>query len=112
MQPEFLHRFGHAYRRQLGPERTAKLKRFRSVRDAGIRLSFGSDRPIVPGDPRLAIRTAVSRPEGFDPGENVTMREAIFAHTTAACAVTGESDLGHLSPGFRAAWSDVSDLVG
>ncbi|MDX2065030.1 MAG: amidohydrolase [Fimbriimonadaceae bacterium] len=112
MQPEFLHRFGHAYRRQLGDARTSRLKRFRSVLDAGIPLSFGSDRPIVPGDPRLAIRTAASRPDRFDPAENVSIREAIFAHTTAACAVTGERELGRLAPGFRAAWSDVSDLMG
>ncbi|MEQ1822137.1 MAG: amidohydrolase [Fimbriimonadaceae bacterium] len=81
MQPEFLHRFGHAYQRQLGSERAAKLKRFRSVLDAGIELSFNSDSPIVLGDPIIGIETACNRPTGFDPGENTTREEATRAYT-------------------------------
>jgi len=79
-QPEFLIRFGHSYRRQLGPERMARLKRARSLLDAGIPLSFSSDRPIVPGDPKDGIRAAVHRPEGFDPAENITLPEAFRAY--------------------------------
>ncbi|RYG34627.1 amidohydrolase [bacterium] len=70
-QPEFLLRFGHAYRRQLGPERTWRLKPARSLLEAGVKLSFASDRPIVPGNPLDGIATAVDRPEGFDPAENI-----------------------------------------
>lgn len=81
MQPEFLHRFGHAYKRQLGPERASRLKRFRSVLDAGIPLSFNSDFPIVPGIPWVGIETASDRPDGFDPTENCTREEAIRAYT-------------------------------
>lgn len=103
MQPEFLARFGHAYRRQLGPERAAKLKRFRSVIDAGISLSFSSDRPIVPGDPRDGIGAATSRLEGFDPGENCTLEEAYRAYTVeAAKSNFEESDLGRLGVGYLA----------
>ncbi|RYE81136.1 MAG: amidohydrolase, partial [Myxococcales bacterium] len=61
MQPEFLIKLGHVYRRQLGDERTYRLKRARSLLDAGIPLSFSSDRPIVAGDPRDGIRAAVNR---------------------------------------------------
>jgi predicted amidohydrolase YtcJ len=89
-QPEFLMRFGHSYRRQLGPERTAKLKRTRSVLDAGIKLSMSSDRPIVPGDPRDGIRTASNRPEGFDPSENCTLEEAIRCYTIEGARVNGD----------------------
>lgn len=81
MQPEFLARFGHSYRHHLGPERASKLKRFRSVKDAGIPLSFSSDRPIVAGDPWLACAAASNRPEGYDPAENLTYREALEAYT-------------------------------
>lgn len=84
MQPEFLVRFGHSYLRQLGAERAAHLKRYRSVLDQGLRLSFGSDRPIVEGDPWLAIRAAVSRPAGFEPAENLRPAEAVHAYTGAA----------------------------
>ena len=103
MQPEFLHRFGHAYRRNLGPSRTAKLKRFRSALDRGIPLSFSSDRPIVPGNPRDAIRTASQRPEGFAPAESITLTEAIAAHTeTAAACMQDDSRFGTLAPGSDA----------
>jgi predicted amidohydrolase YtcJ len=100
MQPEFLMRFAHSYRKQLGPERASHLKRARSILDAGIPLSFNSDRPIVAGDPMDGIRTAVHRPEGFDPAENVTIEEALHGYTSQAAFTNGDSDLmGSLTPG-------------
>ncbi|HSI74063.1 MAG TPA: amidohydrolase [Fimbriimonas sp.] len=102
-QPEFLMRFGHAYRRQLGPERAARLKRTRSVLDAGIRLSFSSDRPIVPGDPLDGIETAVNRPEGFDPTEACTWEEAVRAYTVEGARANGDgAAMGALEPGMDA----------
>lgn len=106
-QPEFLMRFGHAYLRQLGPERTSRLKRARSVIDAGIPLSFNSDRPIVAGDPWDGILTASNRPDGFDPAENVTREEAILAYTVEGGRVNDDLDIGHLEPG---AWADFQTL--
>jgi predicted amidohydrolase YtcJ len=102
MQPEFLMRLGHAYRQQLGEERASKLKRARSVLDAGIKLSFNSDRPIVAGDPWDGILTAERRPEGFDPGENVTRVEGLRSYTTAGAATNGDEDQGQLEPGQHA----------
>lgn len=93
MQPEFLMRFGHSYRRQLGPERTASLKRFRSVKDAGIPLSFSSDRPIVQGNPQDGIQVATSRPEGFDGSENLTYEEAVEAYTVEAARANEDTGL-------------------
>jgi len=90
MQPEFLMRFGHSYRRQLGAERATKLKRVRSCIDAGINISFSSDRPIVPGNPADGVRTAVNRPEGFDPAENISEAEAIGAYTIENLRLIGE----------------------
>jgi predicted amidohydrolase YtcJ len=98
-QPEFLMRFGHAYRLQLGEERTSLLKRSRSVLDAGIRLSYNSDRPIVPGDPMDGIRTAVRRPAGFDQTENVSLHEAVRAYTLAGAEVCGDTNMGSLAVG-------------
>lgn len=103
MQPEFLKRFGHAYGRQLGPTRMARLKRARSVKDAGIPLSFSSDRPIVPGDPLDGVATAIKRPEGFDTSEEVTFQEAIDAYTAMGSVANGEPGLmGTLEPGSLA----------
>lgn len=100
MQPEFKMRFAHAYRRQLGEERASKLNRARSLLDAGIPLSFSSDRPIVPGDPWDGIRTATNRPPGFDPAENVTEREAIHAYTAMGAVANAEAaEMGELKPG-------------
>lgn len=102
MQPEFLHRFGHAYRVQLG-ERAFGLKRFRSVLDAEIPMSFNSDRPIVKGDPWVGIITACQRPEGFDPAENITRAEAIDAYTRWGAIANGHGYwLGQLKPGYVA----------
>ena len=108
MQPEFLMKLGHVYRRQLGPERTARLKRARGLLDAGVPLSFSSDRPIVAGNPRDGIRTAVDRPEGFDPAENVTWAEAVRAYTVEGSRANGDGDLyGSLEPGSVAHWVDA-----
>lgn len=100
MQPEFLMRFGPAYIRQLGSERASKLKRIRSILDAGIPLSLSSDRPIVPGDPRDGIRCAVNRPNGFDPSENCTEAEAFRMYTEMGAHANGEAGkYGQLRPG-------------
>lgn len=102
MQPEFLVRFGHAYKAQLPAEVACRLKRARSVIDAGIDLSFSSDAPIVTGNPWDGIRTAVSRPEGFDPAENVTMQEAIDAYTVRGARANDDGHQGAFEVGNRA----------
>ena len=102
-QPEFLMALGPAYRRQLGDERAAKLIRSRSVLDAGIPLSFNSDRPIVAGDPWDGILTASNRPQMFDAAENCTRAESILAYTKAAAEVNGDKgNMGTLEPGTLA----------
>lgn len=111
MQPEFLMRFGHSYRRQLGPKRTNVLERFRSVKDAGIPLSFSSDRPIVQGDPRDGIRIATNRPEGLEANENLTFEEAIDAYTVeAARANEDQGVMGSLETGEVASWIPLAKV--
>lgn len=102
MQPEFLMRFGHAYQAQLPPERAAKIKRCRSLVDAGVFLAFSSDRPIVQGNPWDGIRSAVDRPAGFDPREALTWTEAIDAYTAKSALAQGDAELGTLDVGARA----------
>ncbi len=109
MQPEFLMRFGHSYQRQLGPERSRVLNRARAVKDAGIPLSFSSDRPIVQGNPRDGIQIATQRPDGFSPSENLGYEEAIDAYTSeAAKANEDQSVMGSLEPGQLADWIVVN----
>lgn len=101
-QPEFLAHFGHLYRRQLGEERARRLIRARSVIDAGLRVSFSSDRPIVEGDPHVGLRAIVDRPDG---GEAVTETEARLGYTAWAADANGDAGaLGTLAPGELADW--------
>ena len=100
MQPEFLLRLGHAYFRQLSPETATRLKRARSCLDAGIPLSFNSDRPIVAGNPWDGIKSAVRRPDGFDQAENVTLEEAVGLYTFGGALANGDvGDMGEIAPG-------------
>lgn len=100
MQPEFLVRFGHAYKAQLPDDVWPHLNRARSVLDAGIPLSLSTDRPIVVGDPEIGINYAVNRPEGFDPSENITREKAEHAWTIGAADANGDAGvLGEIKPG-------------
>lgn len=100
MQPEFMARMGATYFKQLGEERARWIKRARSVIDAGIPLSFNSDRPIVLGDPWVGINAAVKRPDGYEQSENVTLAEAFNAYThMGAVANNDEASMGALLPG-------------
>ncbi len=102
MQPEFLVRFGHSYARQLGPERSARLKQWRTLMDRGIPVSFSSDRPIVSGDPMALLRCATHRPAPFDPGENVGFDVALAAITSEAARANGDAGWGQLVVGSTA----------
>lgn len=103
MQPEFLLRLGHAYRRQLREDVAARLKRARTCLDRGVRLSFNSDRPVVAGAPWDGIKTASNRPKEFDQSENVTIEEAVGLYTKGGAdanddgGVMGEIKEGQLA---------------
>ena len=109
-QPEFLHQFGAAYARQLGPERSKRLKRIRSTIDAGIPVSLSSDAPIVTGDPWLGIRTATNRQAAFGDAENCTLAEAIIGYTHAGAEICGDDQFGALNPGQLAEFNMLDSL--
>src|SRR5690606_22980441 len=83
---------------------------FRSVLDAGGTLVFGSDWFVAPVDPLLGIWAAVSRqtidganPDGWYPGQRITVEEALRAYTAAnAYATFAEADRGVLREGMLA----------
>lgn len=102
-QPEFLLRFRTAYARQLGMERAAPIIPSRSVLDAGVKLSYSSDRPIVTGNPWDGILIAADRPEGFAPEENIRREEGIALYSAAGSRVNGDGEhYGTLLPGTDA----------
>ncbi len=91
---------------RLGPHRMDRFFSFRSLRDHGATLAFGSDWPIVSPCPIRSMHAAIT---GLDvdgkpcrTDENLTPAEALEAHTRGAARCLDAADLGDLKPGFRA----------
>jgi predicted amidohydrolase YtcJ len=64
------------------PGRTGRAFPLRSLLDAGAALAFGSDAPVAPLDPWVAIRAAVDRAPGgepWHPEQRITPTEALAA---------------------------------
>jgi hypothetical protein len=84
---------------QVWPDRTDRCFAFRWLLDAGVTVSLGSDAPVSPLDPWLAIDTAVRRTGDNRPawhGEQaLTRREALLASVGGHVAVRpgGPGDL-------------------
>jgi predicted amidohydrolase YtcJ len=83
---------------------------FRSLLDKKAPLVFGSDWFVAPPTPLEGIYAAVTRrtlddanPDGWVPGEKITVEEALVAYTReAARAAFAENDLGVLKEGYLA----------
>ncbi|MCY7412240.1 MAG: amidohydrolase family protein, partial [Salinibacterium sp.] len=77
--------------------RTARMYPFRSLLDAGATLLLGSDAPVAPLDPWVAISAAVSRARDgrapWHPEQRITTAEAIAASTRTTVAVGQSADL-------------------
>ena len=67
------------------PGRTGRTYPFRSLLDAGATLAFGSDAPVAPLDPWLAVRAAVRRTDDeqppWHPEQRIRVDEALAAVT-------------------------------
>jgi hypothetical protein len=78
---------------------------WRSLRDAGARLAFGSDAPIETANPWAGVFAAAHRrwPAGgardWQPHEALSAAEALAAYTTGPAAAAARRDEGHLRPG-------------
>jgi predicted amidohydrolase YtcJ len=94
----------------IGPERAATTYAFRSLIDAGARVSFGSDWSVAPATPIDGIYAAVTRrtldganPGGWYPQQKVTVEQSLHAYTTVAAYASFEEDIkGMLKPGMLA----------
>jgi predicted amidohydrolase YtcJ len=94
----------------IGPDRASRAWAWATIRRAGGTLAFGSDWPVVPWSPWIAIHNAVKRqtvagePEGgWLPGERLTVEAALEAYT-AGSAFAGFEDhrRGAIRVGFDA----------
>jgi hypothetical protein len=92
---------------RIGPDRCRFAFAWKSLKQAGAILAFGTDWPVVPLNPMVGLYAAVSRrdtsgypPEGWFPRERLSITEAIEAYTLgSAYAEFMERDLGSLEIG-------------
>jgi predicted amidohydrolase YtcJ len=97
----------------IGPERIERAFAWNSIANAGGRLVFGSDWPVVTMDPIIGLHNAVLRQsiegepsDGFVPRERVTLERAIGAYTiNGAYSSFEENDKGSITEG------KLADLV-
>ena len=113
MQPYHAIDDGRWAERVIGPKRIETTYAFRSLLDAGARVTFGSDWFVAPPTPLEGIYAAVTRrtlddanPDGWVPSQKITVEEALRAYTIdAAYASFEESEKGSLQRG------KLADLV-
>ncbi|MHC4107877.1 MAG: amidohydrolase family protein, partial [Planctomycetota bacterium] len=82
--------------RCLGGQRLHGAFAFRRLLDAGARLAFGSDWPVVSLDPLAGIRAAVTgltlAGDVFGADQNLTVDESLRAYTAGAAYALGLDD--------------------
>lgn len=100
MQPYHAIDDGRWADRVIGPERSKTTYAFRSLIDAGARVTFGSDWYVAPATPIEGIYAAVTRrtidganPEGWVPEQKITVEEALRAYTLDAAYASFEEDI-------------------
>ena len=105
--------------RNVGPDRASRAWSWKSISDAGGRLTFGSDWPVVTLNPWEGVQTAVTRQTidgqpaaGFVPGQRLTVAQTVDGYTLAAAfAGRRERSEGSLETGKLADLIIVSQNV-
>ncbi len=100
----------NVWRKNIGPERSARGFGWGNVERAGARLVFGSDWPVVTSDVMRGLYCAVTRrtkegrpPGGWLPEQAVLLENALRHYTSdAAFASFEENEKGTLAVGRRA----------
>ena len=120
VQPAFDRLWGHGggmYEERLGPARAMAAHPIRTMLDRGIEVGVGSDSPITPLDPMLAIASLEGHHE---PNQRLTRLEALKLHRVGSARL-GRQDgkKGALEPGWHADFAaydadplDVSTVEG
>lgn len=110
-QPQFLRVGGDYWSSVFGPERAKRAIVTREWLDNGVHLALGSDAPTTPWyTPQVTLAGAVGRVTAsnqvLEPGQCLTIQEALRAHTLgAAYAAHEEAVKGSIEPG------KLADLV-
>ncbi len=100
MQPYHAIDDGRWADRVIGTERSKTTYAFRSLIDAGARVTFGSDWYVAPATPIEGIYAAVTRrtidganPGGWVPEQKITVEEALRAYTSEAAYASFEENI-------------------
>jgi len=106
-QQVFIHDFGDAYVKVLGPERALPSYPFRTWFDLGLKPATGSDAPVCDPNPFPNFHAMLTRTTWkgtvMDESQRVSIEEALQAYTEhGAFAQKRESVKGRLAPGFLA----------
>ncbi len=107
MQPYHAADDGRWAEKRIGGQRIKTTYAFRSLLDAGAKLTFGSDWFVAPLSPILGIHAAVTRqtldgknPGGWVPEQKISVEEAVRAYTSSsAYAEFAEKEKGTLEAG-------------
>ncbi len=94
----------------IGPDRASRAWPWASILRDGGTVALGSDWPVVPFDPFIALNSAVNRqtvhgqpPGGWLPSERLTVPEALSAYTLgSARAAWADGRRGNVAPGLDA----------
>lgn len=106
-QQVFIHDFGDAYVKVLGPERALPSYPFRTWFDLGLKPATGSDAPVCDPNPFPNFHTMLTRETWkgtvMDAAQRVSIEEALQAYTEfGAFSQKQEKVKGKLAPGFLA----------
>jgi hypothetical protein len=96
--------------KRIGADRAKGAYAWRSLKEAGAQLAFGTDYQVEPLNPMEGLYAAVTRKdrlgeegEGWHPGEKISMEDAIRFYTSgAAYAQFMENRKGMIKQGFLA----------
>ncbi len=106
-QQVFIHDFGDAYVKVLGPERAMPSYPFRTWFDLGLKPATGSDAPVCDPNPFPNFHTMLTRETWkgtvMDAAQRVSIEEALQAYTEfGAFSQKQEKVKGRLAPGLLA----------
>ncbi|MDR1138161.1 MAG: amidohydrolase [Synergistaceae bacterium] len=97
VQPIFLNADLHVAESRVGRALAATSYNFKTMSDAGVHMSFGTDCPVETLDPLLNIYSAVTRKDlsgnpdgGFHPEQRMTVGEAVHAYTVGSAYCSRE----------------------
>jgi len=107
MQPYHKADDGRYAEKHIGAERCHSSYAYRMLLDAGAKLAFGSDWPVVDLNPFLGMEAAVTgrimTGAIWEPQNNIKVEEALRAYTSdAAYAAFAEKEVGRIQKGYRA----------